>query len=144
MSNYSPPPIQTPIINKEKEAFGLLAPEWTLYINQTYTGDTGTSFVPTYTNLTIAGTPTVTGAYYRDGQFIDFVILLLPGTSTTSTQGSTYFSLPFDVLSDDGCFVVSGLVCANGAVDAATNRIYTPTWTAVTVPLTMRGRVRAA
>jgi len=143
MSFYNPPPIQTPIINKEKEAFGLLAPEWTQYMNQTFTGDTGTSWVPIATNLGSTGTPTLTGLYFKDGQFIDFEIHIIPATDTTATSGSTYITLPFTVLSDGGCFTKIGTAAGGGAVDAATSRVYTPTWATTNLPVTLAGRVRA-
>lgn len=141
MSKINPPPITNPVIEKDT---GLPTLPWILFYNSIFFGDTGTTFTPVPVNLTEVGTPTITGAYYRSGQFIDFEIVITPATSTTAVAGSTYFALPFDVLVDGACFAISGLLGSNaGAVDAATNRCYPPSWSAVTVPLTIVGRAHA-
>lgn len=140
MTKLSPAPITNPLA----EDNGLPTLPWILFFTSLFTGDTGTAWIPLPTNLTAVGTPTITGAYYRSGQFIDFWITIIPGTSTTASAGSTYFDLPFDVLTDGACFAVSGLLGSNaGMVDAITNRAYVPTWSAVTVSLTVSGRVHA-
>lgn len=142
MSNLSPAPIQNPLA---EEGTGLATLPWILFFTNLFTGDTGTSWVPLPVNLTQVGTPTYQAAYFRSGQFIDFEIKIIPGTSTTSTAGSTYFPLPFEVKQDGACLVVGGLSGSGpGMVVAGLNRAYVPAWSAVTVPLTITGRVRAS
>lgn len=141
MAKINPAPIQNPLA---EEGTGLATLPWILFFNSLFTGDTGTAWTPVPTSLTQVGTPTITGFYFRSGQFMDFEIHIIPGTNTSSSAGTTYFALPFDVLSDGACLAVSGLLGSNaGMVDAATNRCYTPSWVTVTVPLTVVGRVRA-
>ena len=144
----NPAPITNPVTEvdlKSGKTSGIATLPWILFFNSLFTGDTGTSFTPTATNLTVVGAaPTITGIYYRSGQFIDFYIRIVPGTNTSCTAGTTYFSVPFDIITDSANFIVSGLLGgAVGQCDAATNRIYPGTWAAVTVPLTIQGRVRA-
>lgn len=95
--------------------------------------------------MTTVGTPDITGKYYRDGRFIDFWVKIVAGTSTSATAGTTYIeSLPFIVSTDAPCFAVTGTTgAAVGVVQASGNRIYVPTWTTVTTPLTITGRVEA-
>jgi hypothetical protein len=142
MTKINPPPNTQPVIDEET---GLPTLPWILYFGSLFTGDTGTTFTPVPVSMGVSGSPTYTGAYYRSGQFFDFWILITPnGGNTTSTAGTTYFTLPFDVIVDGSCFAVLGLLGSNsGMVEASTNRCYTPTWTAATVPLTISGRVRA-
>lgn len=138
MSNYRPAPITEPVIEQST----LLAKgSWTLFFNGLYTGDTGTIWTPIATNLTQVGVATITGAYYRSGQFIDFYIKIVPGTSTSSTAGSTYFDLPFDVLQDGACEASTGLTSSPGGLQASTNRVYPPNWAATGNTITISGRV---
>ena len=137
MGNYRPAPIQEQML----ETTGLPKGAWILYFTGLYTGDTGTTFTPVATNLTAVGTPTFVGAYYRSGQFIDFYIYIVPGTSTTSTSGTTYFDLPFDVTQDGACTASTGITASTGGVQASSNRVYPPSWSAITSPITLQGRV---
>lgn len=139
MSNLNPPPIQQPIL----ESTGLLTLQWILFLNALYDGDTGTAFTPVDTSLGSIGTPTLTGVYYRDGQFIDFYIYIVPATSTTSTAGTTYFDLPFDVKQDDACLAAGNLGAAVGMVTSSNNRVYPPAWAGAAYPITIRARVLA-
>jgi len=149
MSNYNPAPIQTPVTDTDivtKRNNGICTLPWVSFFNSLFTGDTGTSWTPTATNLTIVGAaPTITGVYYRSGQFIDFRIRIVPGTNTSSTAGTTYFSVPFNINADGANTIVSGLLGGgNGMCDSATDRIYPPAWSTVTIPLTIVGRVLAS
>lgn len=144
MPKISPPPIQNQL---SEEGTGFPTLPWILFFNSIFTGDTGTNFTSvTYANLTVVGTPVITGTYYRIGQFIRFAIVIDPqGGNTSAVAGTTYFNLPFDVLVDDACFAVSGLLgTVTGMIDSTTNRCYPPAWTTVTVPLTITGMCRAS
>jgi hypothetical protein len=141
MSSIQPPPIINPVIDES----GIATLPWILFFGQIFSGDTGTSWTPSFTNLTTVGTPTITGRYYKIGSLVYFSITITPSTSTSSTAGSTYVNnFPLDVITDGACFAVSGLVGGPvGMVEASTNRIYVPDWSAVTVPLTVIGLVEA-
>lgn len=131
-----PPPIIHPLANDD----GLAELPWVLFFNNQFKGDQGTAWTPVFTNLTAVGTPTIRGTYYRMGPIYFFSIVVTPGTSTTATAGTTYCDFPIDVTADGTCWAVSGLLgSSSGMVEASTNRIYVPSWSAVTVPLTVLG-----
>jgi hypothetical protein len=137
-----PPPINDPIVDEE----GIMSLAWILYMNQTFNGDTGTEWTPAFTNLTTVGVPTITGRYYKISQsLVYFRATIVPGTSTTSTAGTTYINnFPLTMRGDGACNAVSGGAGATpGHCDSTTNRIYVPAWTAVTVPLSITGTVEA-
>lgn len=121
------------------------------FFNQLLSGDYGSpatganAWTPTFTSLTTVGVPTITGKYYRNGQFIDFWVKIVPSTSTSATAGTTYINnLPFTVTSDTHCTAVTGTTgVAVGIIQASTNRVYVPTWSAVGSLLTITGRVEA-
>lgn len=142
MSNIEAPPIYQPVADKDS---GVASLPWILFFNSIFTGDTGTAWNPTFTSLTISGTPTVTGRYYQLGVLVYFKVKIVPATSTTSTAGTTYIdNFPLTMNGDGICFAVSGLLGTNsGMCDQASNRIYVPSWSAVTVPLTVIGIVEA-
>lgn len=142
MTKVAPPPLYNPVVDQG----GVASLPWTLFFNQLFTGDTGTEWTPTFTSLTTVGTPTITGRYYKLSQNLSyFTVRVVPETSTTATAGTTYIdNFPLDITGDGACLAVSGLVGGNaGMAEAATNRIYVPAWTAVTVPLTVVGLVEA-
>lgn len=121
---------------------GIATLPWILFMNQLFTGDTGTIWTPTFTSLTQVGVPTITGKYYKIGQNLCyFAVRIVPATSTSCTAGTTYIdNFPLTVLGDGACLAVSGLLGSSaGQVEQGTNRIYPPAWTAVTVPLTIVG-----
>jgi hypothetical protein len=98
------------------------------------------TFTPTFTNLTIVGTPTYVGTYTKFGRLVYCRIFVTSTTSTSSTNGSTYFTnLPF---TPNGSAIV---VAADGATAAGYGNgilsppnVYTPTWGASSsVTLTM-------
>lgn len=132
------PPFYSPVINNEAK---FLMP-WVLFVEQMFKGDPGDPWVPTFQNLTTSGTPTITGRVYRLSQYLTFfTVRIVPGTSTTSTAGTTYIdNYPLLFNGDGLVFAVSGGVGSNsGHIVASTNRIYTPPWSGVTVPLTLLG-----
>lgn len=134
----TPAPIIEPVI----EESGLPTIPWISFFNSLYEGDSGEVWSPEFTNLTTVGTPTITGSYYRIGQFLTyFRITVTPATSTTSTAGTTYVgNFPLTFAGDGACLAVSGLLGGSaGMIDRASNRIYVPAWSAVTVPLSIVG-----
>ncbi len=138
MSSIQPPPIQEQLANN----LGVATLPWILFFNQLFEGDTGINWTPTFTDLTTVGTPTITGRVYRLSRRICFFrVTITPGTSTTSTAGTTYINnFPLTFANDGICFAVSGGNGSNsGHVVASNNRIFVPAWTAVTVPLTVVG-----
>lgn len=137
MSALNPPPLYDPLTDEE----GKPSLAWTIFFNQLFEGDTGESWVPTFTSLTETGTPTITGRYYRLGRIVLFFITIIPGTNTSAIAGTTFVNnFPLTFAGDGPVFAVSGnLGDGPGHIVASNNRIYTPTWTAVTVPLTLIG-----
>lgn len=132
------PPIRNPLI--DDEGFANLA--WILFFNSLFEGDTGTTWTPTFVNLTQTGTPTITGRYYRlSRRIVYFAITVTPATNTSAVAGTTYIdNFPLTFSGDGVSFAVSGNLGAGpGHVVASGNRIYVPSWTAVTVPLTVVG-----
>jgi hypothetical protein len=115
---------------------------WAVFFDQMFNGDAGANWEPEFTNLTVSGTPTITGRYYRLSKFLTlFRVLIVPATSTGSTAGTTYINnFPLGFTSDGIVFAVSGgLGAGPGHIVSSTNRIYTPAWSGVTVPLTLIG-----
>lgn len=142
MSRRSPPPINEVMIDKN----GLANIAWLLFFNQSFVGDTGTSWTPTFTNLTTTGTPTITGLYKKVSQSLVYVrILITPATDTSSTAGTTYVNnFPLTLLADGAINATSNNQSITpGAATASTNRLYTPTWAAVTTPITISGLIEA-
>lgn len=141
MANRNPPPIKDTLLDEQ----GVLTFSWTLFFNQVYQGDTGTSFTPDFESLTSTGTPTLSGRYYRLSQYlIAFRVTIIPDTDTSAVSGTTYIqNLPFVISADAPCFAVLPPTSASGACVSSTNRIYVPAWTSVTVPITITGLVEA-
>lgn len=142
MSRLNPPPTYENVVGGDGKA----SLPYILFFNQVYEGDTGTTWAPTFVNLTEVGTPTITGRYYRLTQrLVYFAVTIVPQTSTTATAGTTYISnFPLTLQGDGACLAVTGLTGSNaGMCEATTNRIYVPGWTAITVPLTIVGLVEA-
>jgi len=143
MSSVEAPPIYNPLIDNR----GIATLPWVLFFSNIYTGDTGTVWTPTFTNLTTVGTPTITGKFYQFGQALAyFNVTITPGTSTSATAGTTYINnFPLVMSGNGACLAVSGLLGTNaGMCDKSSNNIYPPSWSAVTVPLTIVGMVEAS
>lgn len=138
------PPIRDPLLEEETQAINF---PWILYFNQTYNGDAGTSWDPTFVSLTeVGGSPTITGRYYQISQYlVYFNILIVPGTNTSATAGTTYVdNFPLVAFANGLCTTVSNRLGGSiGMYEAATNRIYVPGWTTVTTPLNVLGMVEA-
>lgn len=134
----TPPPLYDPITDKE----GYPPKSWMEWLTAVYDGDVGDTWTPAFTNLTTVGSPTITGRYYRLlRRLCYFSVLIVPGTNTSAVAGSTYINnFPLTFTGDGPCFAVTGLLGDGpGHIVASNNRIYTPPWTTVTVPLTVIG-----
>ncbi len=131
-----------PIADKLLDDTGKLRPSWVVYFSDLNRGDVGTTWNPTITNLASTGTPTITGVYYQNQGFTDFAVKIVPGVDTSSTLGSTTIATPFSVAADTVANVVSGNGTAFGVVNASSKTIFLPTWSALTAPVTITGRVK--
>lgn len=134
------PPISNPVIDES----GVASMPWIQFFNNLYIGDRGRDWVPNFVNLTQVGAPTIRGRYYMISKSLAyFRITITPGTSTSAVAGSTYIdNFPRVINGDGACHAVSGLLGSNaGMIDASSRRIYVPTWTGVTVPLSVTGTV---
>lgn len=138
-----PPPINDTLADSNNMA----TLRWILFFNNIYNGDAGTDWTPTFQNLTTVGTPTITGRYYKLSQYLTyFRVIVTPATSTTSTAGSTYIdNFPLRFNADGACLAMrGGEGTQSGHIVASTNRIYTPPWVTVTVPMVIVGLVEAS
>lgn len=138
MSNQEAP-IVDPMVDESRKC----RPSWMQYFATLEDGDVGQSFTPTFTNLTVVGTPTISGVYYQNQGMTYFAVKIVPSTSTSSVLGSTSFTLPFNVSADTSCFAVTGVSSSLGTVNAASKTVYTPTWTGITTPITITGMVKS-
>lgn len=132
-------PIADPIVDDANKC----RPSWVQYFSGFKNGDVGTSFTPTFTGLTVVGTPTISGVYYQNMGMTYFAVKIVPSTSTTSVLGTTTFPLPFSVSADTTCSVVTGTSSSMGVVNAASKTVYTPNWAAITTPITITGIVKS-
>lgn len=131
-----------PIAEKLLDDSGKLRPAWVTYFSGLNQGDVGTTWNPTIVNLTSVGTPTITGVYYQNNGFTDFAVKIVPATNTSSVLGSTTIAVPFSATADVVVNVVSGTGVALGVLTASSKTIFLPTWSLITVPLTITGRVK--
>lgn len=145
MSQITAPPIGHPITDQTLTA----TPQWILFFNSLFVGDTGTVWTPTFQNLTqVGGDATITGKYFKISQsLVYFRIDITPATNTSSVAGTTYCdNFPLS-MSGDGFNVSvapsSGTGGAIGVNTASSGRIFTPNWTNVTVPVIILGMVEA-
>lgn len=135
-----------PIIQPINDEAGNLQLPWLSFFNQTFNGDAGDSWTPNFVDLTVSGTPQITGRYYRLSRYIlYFNILVTPDTNTSAVAGTTYVdNLPIEPFNNGVCLSISNnLGGALGMVNASNNRIYVPTWTNVTTPVNVIGIVEA-
>lgn len=143
MSSVKEPPTIQPMVDDKT---GLPTFPWLLFFDGIFRGDAGTLWTPTLTNLTVVGAaPTITGRVFKIGYLAYFWVRIVPGTNTSAVAGTTYINnFPLVLESDGACFAISGLLGSNsGMCDQASNNIYVPAWTNVTVPLTVVGIVQA-
>lgn len=141
--SLQPPPIYAPIIDDQGKA----TLPWILFFNQQFTGDTGDSWTPNFANLTVTGTPTFSGTIYKVSKNLAyFTAVITPATDTTSTAGTTYIdNFPLTVNKDGSCLAVGANVGGTaGMCVASNNRIYTPAWTSISVPVTVCGLIEAS
>lgn len=88
-------------------------------------------FTPSFTNLTVVGTPTYTGRFRIAGKQCQFQATLVSTTSVESTAGSTYLLLPVTargiaglaVMSNNSTYIAVGLC----HIDPSNGRCYLPT-----------------
>ena len=133
---------EAPIAEKLAGDDGKARPAWIEFFSALTRGDVGTNWNVTINNLTTVGTPVITGVYYQNSGFTDFVVKIVPFTNTSSTLGVTYITVPFSVVNDTPCNVVNVNSVAFGVVNAASKQINLPTWTTITSPITITGRVK--
>lgn len=131
-----------PIADNVLDESGKFRPSWVVYFSELNRGDVGTTWAPVITNLTSVGTPTITGVYYQNSGFTDFAVKIVPGTNTSSVLGSTTIALPFNVTVDTGVNVVVGISISQGVINASGRAVFLPTWSLVTAPITITGRVK--
>lgn len=97
------------------------------------------TWTPTFTNLTVVGTPTYAGFYTKIGRLVYFQVSVSVTTSTASTANSTFISnLPFAAVGVAVCAVTSSVVANYGTGYIGGNSVYTPSWiaTANTIAIT--------
>jgi len=138
MTTFPPPIIETLVDEK-----GMPTLRWVSFFDSLWRGDTGNVWLPNFVNLGISGVPTISGSYYRITQsFVYFSMVVEPATNTSSVAGTTYVDNFPLVFQDAGvCFATVGNVASQsvGSIDAFNGRIYTPEWTAITVPVLVCG-----
>lgn len=145
MAKITAPPIAHPVVDQT----GVSTPQWVLFFNSIFTGDTGTEWTPTFQNLTqTGGDATITGKYYKISQnLVYFRIDIKPETSTSSVAGTTYCDNFPLMMRGDGFNVsvapASGTGGAIGVCTASSGRIFTPPWTNINVPVIILGMVEA-
>jgi len=137
----NPAPITNPVVDES----GLPTLPWTLFFNQNFEGDTGTSWSPNFVNLT-GSTSNITGIFYRLSQYLTyFSINITPDGNTSATAGTTYVdNFPLTFRNDGFNTVVSGTGGGTiGSNERTSNRIYVPGWSNISIPLVVVGIVEA-
>lgn len=139
--SLNPPPIYEILADENGKA----KIPWIQFFNQNYTGDKGTTWTPTFTSLGSTGTPTITGRYMKlVSGLCYFIVKIVPATDTSSVGGTTFINnFPLNITNDGGINAVSGGTGGVGQAVGGTTNIYTPTWTNVTVPVTITGLIEA-
>lgn len=133
------PPLYDKIVGEDDKA----NLNWTIFFQNIANGDSGNDWSPTFTNLTVSGTPIITGRYYNISKYLTLFRVSIDhsGGNSTSTAGTTYvegFPLPF--AADGIVFAVTGnLGDGPGQIVANSGRIYVPAWTTVSAPITVIG-----
>lgn len=134
------PPSNVPIIN----AFGVMSREWALFFENISNGDPGDTWTPTWSGLTVVGSPTYDGRFYRLSKNLQFVSVVITTAGTTaSTAGTTYIAnWPNMIKRDSAIMAVNSTThigIGTGMANASNNRIYTPTWGATANTITITG-----
>ena len=113
-------------------------------------GDRGATepatWTPTWTGLTVVGSPTYVGTYTRIGRLVFWqVVITAGGANTTASTLTTTFinNLPFiSRLTFPNVRVINnntGVDLGNGYIVIATNDAYTPTWAATNADIIISG-----
>lgn len=103
------------------------------------------SFTPTLTGWTDVGSPTITGRYCRVRNVVFFQIKVVPGTTTATTAGTSYTSLPVAMgasgFTGDGSMENASTFIGIGicVFDVANSRCYVPTQAATGNTLEIAG-----
>jgi hypothetical protein len=141
LSKNQPPPLNERVADES----GFMTMPWQLYNNQQSIGDTGTDFAARIAGLTNSGDYVLSGRVYRISQALKKVRMKIDPTGTTSSVlGTTYiFGFPFEISSDDVCFVAIPPTAGLGTCVAASNRIYLPAWADIPVPVTITAFLEA-
>jgi hypothetical protein len=130
-----------PASERVTDKAGKMVITWLLFMQNLINGDAGTAFVPEFFDLTQNGVPTIGGVYYENNGFADFFVRITPSIDTSSVAGTTYFELPFQPTSDCPCFATTAFNSALGGIIASSKRVYPASWTSITTPVTISGRV---
>lgn len=133
---------EAPIADKMVDDNIKCRPSWVQFFALLVRGDSGVAFTPSFTSLGQTGAPTISGVYYQNNGFADFFVKIVPATNTSSVFGTTNFKLPFSVSADVPCGTVIGGAVGQGVIQASTGLVFPPTWTNITVPVTISGRVK--
>jgi hypothetical protein len=136
---------QAPIFDPVVDTSGKANLSWVLFFNKLSGGDSGTSWTPNFVSLTeTGGAAGKTGKYYKLSNNICFFrVTITPVTSTSSTAGTTYIdNFPLTPINDGLCGATAGTFGGTlGVVTSSVNRIYTPGWSGVSVPVNVYGFV---
>lgn len=109
------------------------------------TDRTWQAFTPSFTNLTNVGSPVITGRFIQGDGRVFFQVKIVPGTTSASTAGSTYFALPTTAnsagISGNGNMADLTTLIAIGACafDIANSRCYPPSQAATGDSLVISG-----
>jgi len=127
---------------------GSMASNWFQFLEGLWRGDKGNDWTPTYSGLTETGAATHTARYFRVSASLYYVrIRVVPSTDTSSTAATTYLSnFPLTVPAMGTLQVLNEttLLPIGVAVVSTNGRIYPPTWTTVTAPITICGMIEAS
>ena len=94
------------------------------------------TWTPSWTSLTVVGTPTYTGKYIKVGRMVFCQLSIVSTTSTASVANTTFFTgLPFTMTSSDGnnstITAVNNTNLTSYGVGLVNSGLgYTPTWSA--------------
>lgn len=133
---------QPPLYEKLADSALKATPAWAIFFDGLSSGDAGLSWTPAFTNLTTVGTPVITGRYFVISNYITvFWVKIVPATSVSATQGTTYINnYPLNFTQDGVVFTMSGNLSINpGQIVASNNRIYIDDLSAVTTDVTFLG-----
>lgn len=97
------------------------------------------TYTTTVVGLTeVGGSATITASFVKIGKMVSVTIKIVPVTNTSSTAGTTTFTLPFPPEKDAAANAIDDFVPAGlgvGKVDASSDLIFAPAWTTVTTTI---------